>query len=61
VVYYPNATLSMSGSAGASSCLEVIAGSLTFSNSASLGASCSSYGAATFSSLPGTPTASLVQ
>ena len=62
VIYYPNGTIAVSGGVGvANGCLEMIAGSLSITNGASFGGSCTSYGATTFSSLPGTSSYGLVQ
>ncbi|MGA3398563.1 MAG: hypothetical protein ABSC95_05030 [Acetobacteraceae bacterium] len=58
VIYYPNGPLSISGSAasGSATCAEVVAYTITLSGSADLASSCSTYGAATFGSLPVTTT-----
>lgn len=66
LVYFPNGTMALAGGVKTSnSCLEVLAGSITVSNGATLGSSCDNYGTKTFDSLPSTTTttrsASLVQ
>jgi hypothetical protein len=63
VLYFPNASVSMSGSTtmGSTGCAELIGGTLTFSGSANFGGSCTSYGAPSYGSLPSTSTVSLVQ
>jgi hypothetical protein len=60
LVYYPNGTLSFSGSAaeGSSGCAEVVAQSVTLSGSVNLAANCSTYGLRPYGSMP---TATLVQ
>jgi hypothetical protein len=62
VIYYPNGTMAISGGVSVGNgCLEMLAGSISFSNGSSFGASCSNYGAPTFGSLPGTSSYGLVQ
>ena len=63
VLYFPNASVSLSGSTtlGSSGCSELIGGSLTLSGSASFSGNCSSYGAPSYGSLPATTSVSLVQ
>jgi len=63
VLYFPNASVSMSGSTalGSSGCAELIGGSLTLSGSANFSGSCSSLGAPSYGSVTGTSTVSLVQ
>ena len=62
VIYYPNGTMAVSGGVNVgNSCLEVIAGSVSISNGASFGASCSSYGATPFYSMAGAKSTALVQ
>ena len=60
VVYFPNATVAVAGGVNvANGCLELLAGSVTISNGASFGGSCTNYGAATFSSLPSSSSAAI--
>jgi Flp pilus assembly protein TadG len=63
VLYFPNASVNMSGSTGmgSSGCAELIGGSLTLSGAASFSGNCTSYGAPSYGSLPATTSVSLVQ
>lgn len=63
VLYFPNASVSMSGSTalGSSGCAELMGGSLTLSGAATFSGNCSSYGAPSFGSLPATSSVALVQ
>jgi hypothetical protein len=63
VLYFPDASVNLSGSTtlGSSGCAELIGGSLTLSGSASFSGSCSSYGAPSYGSSPGSFTVSLVK
>jgi Flp pilus assembly protein TadG len=62
MIYYPNGNLTISGavSYGATSCLEMIAKTVTLTGSASFSSNCSSLGALSFGSINGS-TASLVE
>jgi Flp pilus assembly protein TadG len=59
-IYFPNATFTSGGSTGlgqsSTSCLEIIAGSISLSGSSYLSSSCSGVSAQTFYSQPGTAT-----
>jgi Flp pilus assembly protein TadG len=62
VIYYPNGTISIVGGVHAgNSCLELLAGSISFSNGSGFAASCANYAASTFTSVGGTQATELVQ
>ena len=62
ILYFPNADVTFNGSshtANSNDCLELVAKTVTISGNANMASSCSSLGAASFTSLP--PVVSLVQ
>jgi Flp pilus assembly protein TadG len=62
VVYYPNGTIAIAGGVNTgNACMEMIAGAISITNGATFGSNCTNYGAATFSSLPGSNNVALVQ
>lgn len=63
VIYFPNAPLTITGGVTATSanCLELIASTVTITGGSSLGGTCQTFGATTFSATPGLTTVALAQ
>ncbi len=63
VIYFPNSALTITGGVSATSanCLELIAYSVTITGGSSVGGTCQSFGATSFSATPGITTVALVQ